>query len=217
MVLAAGRGERMRPLTDERPKPLLEVGGATLIEHQVRRLADAGVERVVVNLAWLGHMIRDHLGDGSRLGVEVRYSEEPEGALESAGGIREALDLIADERFLVVNGDVWCDVDLGRLSVSGGDLATLIMVPNPPHNADGDFALEAGRLRQEGPERFTFSGLGAYHRAMFRDLEPGRRPLAPLLRDAMAADRVAGVLHRGAWTDVGTPQRLEALRSRLEG
>lgn len=217
MVLAAGRGERMRPLTDRRPKPLLEVGGRSLIDRQLDALAAIGVQRVVINLAWLGDMIRDALGDGSARGMEIRYCQEPEGALESAGGIIEALPLLDADEFWVVNGDVFTDAPLDRLTVTGDDLAALYLVDNPDHNPGGDFHLDGNRVRDRGEPRLTFAGLGLYRRALFEGLEPGRRPLAPLLREAMEESRVAGLHHRGRWQDVGTPERLSALDRALGG
>lgn len=215
IVLAAGRGERMRPLSDERPKPLLEVAGRSLIEHQILRLAAAGIRRVVVNLAWKGEMIRAALGDGAALGVAIDYSEEPEGALDSGGGIVQAMQRFDDARFIVANGDVYTDLDFRRLVLGDEDLARLVLVPNPAHHTAGDFALADGRVSDAEGERLTFSGIGVYRRELFRDRRPGRFPLAPILYQAAASGRVAGIRHDGLWWDVGTPQRLEALQRRL--
>ena len=217
MILAAGRGERMRPLTDTCPKPLLAAGGAPLIVHHLRRLASAGITDVVINHAHLGHMIEAALGDGSAWGVRIAYSPEAT-ALETAGGIRTALPLLGDAPFLVINGDVFCDADLpplieaaGTLSADG-DLAHLVLVDNPAHHPAGDFHLAADRARSEGEPRLTFSGIGAYHPALFAALAPGERaPLGPLLRAAMAADRVGARHHTGQWMDIGTPERLTEL------
>lgn len=214
MILAAGRGERMRPLTDRTPKPLLRVGGHPLIEHHLRRLASAGYRDVVVNLAWLGGQIREALDNGSRFGLRIRYSEEPPGALETAGGIRHALPLLGDGPFLVVNGDIWCDHPLSPHD-PGEALAHLVLVDNPDQHPQGDFALRDGRVDDTGEARLTFSGIGYYRPELFAGLADGPQPLAPLLRRAMAQGLVSGEHHRGKWFDVGTPQRLSALDARL--
>lgn len=222
MILAAGRGERMRPLTDTCPKPLLRAGGKPLIVWHIEHLRKAGVETIVINHAHLGEQIEAALGDGGRHGVKIRYSPEQE-ALETAGGIRNALPLLGDEPFLVINGDVFCEVDLGRLCAAAstldaaGDLAHLLLVANPSHNPDGDFALDGLRVRSQGATRFTFSGIGAYHPALFATLPGGEKArLAPLLRRAMDEDRVSGVFHPGYWIDVGTPERLAELDHHLD-
>lgn len=221
MILAAGRGERMRPLTDHRPKPLLEAGGKPLIVWHIERLRDAGFRELVINHAHLGHLLEAELGDGSAFGVRIRWSAEAV-ALETAGGIRQALPLLGEAPFIVVNGDVFCDADLGALRAAadtlaaGEDLAHLLLVPNPDHHPVGDFVLEHGRVGAEGGPRLTFAGLGAYRPALFAGLAAGQRAaLGPLLRAAMAAGRVAGARHDGCWIDVGTPQRLAALDARL--
>ena len=220
MILAAGRGERMRPLTDHCPKPLLEAGGKPLIVWHIERLRSAGFSELVINHAHLGWMIEEALGDGSRFGVSIRYSAEPE-ALETAGGIRQALPLLGEAPFLVINGDIFCDADLGALrgaldGPAAGDLAHLLLVDNPEHNPQGDFALAEGRLAAHGADKRTFSGIGVYAPALFDSLAAGRAAkLAPLLREAMAAKRVSGALHHGQWLDIGTPQRLTALDTAL--
>jgi MurNAc alpha-1-phosphate uridylyltransferase len=214
MLLAAGRGERLRPLTDHTPKPLLEVGGRPLIEWQIARLAAAGVRDFVVNLAHLGDRIAAHLGDGRRLGVDIEYSAEPPGALDTGGGIRHALPLLGDAPFIVANADVWIEFDFARLPPLGGDLAHLVLVPNPAHNPRGDFVLEGARLRNEGEPRHTFAGIALYSPALFAALAEARFPLAPLLRQAAEDDRVSGQLHAGIWIDVGTPGRLAAAQRR---
>lgn len=214
MILAAGRGERMRPLTDHTPKPLLSVGGRPLIEHHLSRLADAGYREVIVNLAWLGDRIREALGDGSRFGLRIHYSSEPAGALETAGGIRHALPLLGDEPFLVVNGDIWCDHPLTPYD-PGAALAHLILVDNPPHHPQGDFALRGGRVDIAGSPHLTFSGIGYYRPELFATLQDGPQPLAPLLRQAIARDQVSGERYPGTWIDVGTPERLHDLDARL--
>ena len=214
MILAAGRGERMRPLTDTCPKPLLAAGGKPLIAWHIERLAAAGIVELVINHAHLGQMIEDTLGDGSAFGVHIRYS--PEGsALETAGGIARALPLLGDAPFLVVNGDVFCDADFAGLRRAAEELnpvrcAHLLLVANPEHNPGGDFGLTPDGLVHEGEgERLTFSGLGAYHPALFAGLSPDApAKLAPLLRAAMARNRVSGARLLGRWVDVGTPQRL---------
>jgi MurNAc alpha-1-phosphate uridylyltransferase len=217
MILAAGRGERMRPLTDETPKPLLEVAGRPLIDHQLGRLAKAGVRDVVVNLGWMGERIMTWLGDGSRYGVQVHYSDEGWPALETGGGIQFALPLLGPDPFLVVNSDVWCDFPLDRLALEEGDLATLVLVDNPSHKDQGDFRLIGGRVREDYIDLLTFAGIGLYHPGLFDDCRPGAAfPLAPLLREAIADDRVGGVHHQGEWLDIGTPERLEELQQRLE-
>ncbi|MBL8383796.1 MAG: nucleotidyltransferase family protein [Burkholderiales bacterium] len=221
MILAAGRGERMRPLTDHTPKPLLPAGGKPLIVWHLERLRAAGVREVVINHAWLGAQIEAALGDGARLGLTIAYSREAE-ALETAGGIARALPLLGAQPFLVVNGDVYCEFDLRRAHAAAARVdaaplvAWLVMVPNPPQHPRGDFVLESGRVRDRGEPRFTFSGIGVYHPALFASIAPGARaPLAPLLRAAMAGDGVAGELWQGTWTDVGTPQRLAELDAAL--
>ncbi|MFN2382423.1 MAG: N-acetylmuramate alpha-1-phosphate uridylyltransferase MurU [Guyparkeria sp.] len=220
MILAAGRGERLRPLTDHTPKPLIEVGGKPLIEHHLERLAAAGIEHVVINLAHLGEPIRAHLGDGSRWGLAIEYSvegERAEDALETAGGIRQALDRLG-ARFLLVNGDVLADidyVDLLRRDLSGDSLAHLLLVDNPPHNPSGDFVLDDGRLGTQPDDRLTYAGIGLFRREMFADLPTGRRALGPVLREAIEAGRVSGEHHRGEWLDVGTKERLAEARRRM--
>lgn len=224
MVLAAGRGERMRPLTDLTPKPLLPVGGKPLIVWHLERLARAGLREVVINHAHLGAQIEAALGDGARWGLAIVYSPEPEGALETAGGIANALPLLGrDEPFLVINGDIWCDWDVSRAAnaLNPGDLAHLVLVPNPPHHPQGDFSL-CGRdvgadaaIGGGAPSR-TFSGIGVYRPQIFAGIRRGQpAKLAPLLRAAMAERRVFGELHAGRWVDVGTPQRLAELDAEL--
>jgi MurNAc alpha-1-phosphate uridylyltransferase len=217
MILAAGRGERMRPLTLDRPKPLLEAGGAPLIVHHLRALRAAGFEDVVVNLSWLGEQIRAGLGDGSRHGVRLHYSDEGPEPLETGGGIFRALPLLGAGPFLVLNGDVWTDFDwsLLRDKLAPRDLAHLVLVPNPLHNQQGDFVLEDGRIVETPGERFTFSGVGVYRAELFEGCSDGIFKLAPVLRAAARAGSVSGELHRGAWLDIGTPERLAQLDERL--
>jgi MurNAc alpha-1-phosphate uridylyltransferase len=217
MILAAGRGERMRPLTDEMPKSLLRAGGKALIVWTIERLARAGMRDLVINHAHKGEMIEAALGDGAALSVRIRYSPEAT-ALETAGGIANALALLGDEPFIAVAADVYSDYDfscLCRLPERGLALAHLVLVPNPEHNAGGDFGLEGSRVLNE-PRRFTFSGIGLYRPELFAGLRRGSSAkLAPLLRRAIEEDRVNGELHSGEWRDIGTPERLAALERDL--
>jgi len=217
MVLAAGRGERMRPLTDSVPKPLLAVGGRPLIAWHLAALARAGVREVVVNLSWLGEQIRAALGDGAAFGLSIRYSEEGPVPLETGGGIFRALPLLGPGPFLVVNGDTFTDFDLTRLRPDAAALAQLVLVPNPPQHPQGDFALAGAAVVLEGTPRYTYSGIGLYHPELFAGCEAGRFPLLPLLERAIAAGRLRGEVHHGQWHDVGTPERLAALDARLRG
>ena len=214
MILAAGRGERMRPLTDTTPKPLLTVCGKPLIAHHIEALAHAGIHELVINHAWLGEQIETTLGDGSQYGVRIAYSPEYPEALETGGGIFQALPLLGDQPFLVVNGDVMCDVDYRALPAEPKGLAHLVLVPNPEHHPQGDFALQNDLIRSEGQSKFTFSGIGVYRPQLFKDCRAGKFPLAPLLRRAMAENQVTGELHAGFWMDIGTPQRLNELNQR---
>ncbi len=220
MILAAGRGERMRPLTDRVPKPLLEVGGKALIVHLIERLATAGYRQLIVNHSHLGERIVEHLGDGSRYGVAIAYSHEKGEGLETGGGIFHALHLIGDNPFVVVNGDIWTDYPFERLPAHLTSLAHLVMVDNPPHHPGGDFAIEPGTvglLHADGSSRLTFSGIGVYRRELFQSCAPGKFPLAPLLRAAMASGKASGEHYRGDWYDIGTPERLAALDRRVGG
>jgi N-acetyl-alpha-D-muramate 1-phosphate uridylyltransferase len=217
MILAAGRGERMRPLTDAVPKPLLAVGGKSLIAWHIERLVRAGLCEMVINHAWLGEQIEAALGDGSTFGAAIRYSREPT-ALETAGGIARALPLLGDAPFLVVNGDIFTDFDFSTLAclALGEALAHLVLIDNPAHHAQGDFALGGSRVSADGTPRLTYSGIGVYAPALFGRIAPGARaPLAPLLREAMREGRVTGTHYRGQWTDVGTPERLAQLDAGL--
>jgi len=216
MILAAGRGERMRPLTDTVPKPLLMAGGKPLIVHTLLQLAAAGYQDLVINHAHLGDQMGAQLGDGSAYGVRITWSPEPEGALETGGGIFQALPQLG-ERFLVVNADIWTDFPFARLQQISESLAHLVLVDNPAHHADGDFALEGDRVVAGGEPRLTFSGIGVYHRDLFHGCTAGRFPLAPLLRAAMDVRRVSGEHYQGRWFDIGTPERLLELDRRLSG
>lgn len=211
MILAAGRGERMRPLTDHTPKPLLKVGGKPLIVWHIERLAHAGFTELVINHAHLGQQIEQALGDGRQWGVRICYSPEAH-ALETAGGIANALPLLGEAPFLVVNGDVYTDIDYGQLHLPTGMLAHLVLVDNPPQHPVGDFYLHQGLVQAEGVPMLTFSGVGVYHPALFNPVQPGAAAkLAPLLRTAMQQVQVSGVKHNGLWHDIGTPQRLQQL------
>jgi len=219
MILAAGRGVRMRPLTDTTPKSLLAAGGKPLIVWQLEKLARAGFSEVVINHAHLGHLIEAALGDGSRFGVSIRYSPERE-ALETAGGIAFALPLLGAEPFLVINADIYCDCDVSKLArlQLGDKLAHLVLVDNPVQHPRGDFALEARRVRETGKRLLTFSGIGVYAPRLFGGIPPGAKvALAPILRKAMAAERVSGEHYRGRWHDIGTAERLRALDKELRG
>ena len=219
MILAAGHGKRMRPLTDHTPKPLLNVGGKPLIQWHIENLKQAGFEDIVINIAWLGEQIPAALGDGSNYSVSLHYSDEQsEGALETAGGIIKALPLLGDEPFLVVNGDVWCNINYSNVNpLKNDDLAHLILVKNPSHNSSGDFSInqDNNRVRDAGENASTFSGIGYYDPGLFKTLAYGKRPLAPILREAMQAGRVSGELYDGDWRDIGTPERLQQLNQEL--
>jgi MurNAc alpha-1-phosphate uridylyltransferase len=231
MILAAGRGERMRPLTDVLPKPLLRAGGKTLIEYHLENLARAGFEEVVINHAHLGHLIEAALGNGERYGISIRYSHEP-AALETAGGIAQALPVITDRPgggaegrpFLTVNADIYCEMDFSALvpvlermdAKPDEDLAHLVLVDNPGHHPKGDFVLKDSRVALSGENMFTFSGIGIYQPELFRDIPSGSvTKLAPLLGKAIAGGKVGGEHYSGTWTDVGTPERLRQIDLQL--
>jgi len=215
LVLAAGRGERMRPLTDTTPKPLLRVGGRPLIVWHLEKLAAGGVREVAINTSWLGQALRAALGDGAAYGISIRWFDEGPVPLETAGGIRNALALFGGEPFAVVNGDVWTDLPLPPPAPAPDRLAHLVLVPNPPQHPRGDFGIECGELRLTGPVRYTFSGIATYRPALFEGLVPGRRPLQPILARAAAAGLATAELHGGRWADVGTPERLAQLDASL--
>ncbi|MGY4533589.1 MurNAc alpha-1-phosphate uridylyltransferase [Pseudomonas sp. TE3786] len=209
MILAAGKGERMRPLTLHTPKPLIPVAGVPLIEYHLRALAAAGFTEVVINQAWLGEQIEAHLGDGAQFALRIVYSPEGE-PLETGGGIFRALPLLGSEPFLVVNGDVWTDYDFHAIPKQLKGLAHLVMIDNPSHHPAGDFILREGLLSdgQPGVATLTYSGIAVLAPALFEGCQPGAFKLAPLLRDAMAAGQVSGEYHPGHWVDVGTHERL---------
>jgi len=220
-ILAAGRGERMRPLTDHTPKPLLPVGGKPLIAWHLERLAAAGFSEIVINHAHLGERIEAALGSGSQWGLHIQYSPEPPGALETAGGIANALPLLGNEAFLVVNGDIYCDIDFGRfsgLTVAGRQsTAHLVMVANPAHHAGGDFSLDGERIAvARGEETLTYAGIAVFSPPFFADVPRGSvMKLYPLLAAAIAAGTLTGERFTGRWVDVGTPQRLAELDAEL--
>ena len=217
MILAAGRGERMRPLSDVTPKPLLRAGGKPLIVWALEHLRDGGLGEIIVNHAHLGAQIEAALGDGARFGVSIRYSAEAE-ALETAGGIVQALAMLGDKAFVAAAGDIYSDYDFASLRshLLRGKLAHLVLVPNPPHNPAGDFALDGTLLRNGGSSRYTFSGIGLYHPQLFAGVAPGsRHKLAPLLRKAADAGKATGELYTGTWFDIGTPERLASIDREL--
>lgn len=215
MILAAGRGERMRPLTDHAPKPLLLVGGKPLIVWHIERLAKAGFKEILINHAHLGSQIESMLKDGSDWGVNIQYSPEAS-ALETAGGIANALPLLGRDPFLVVNGDVFTEIDFAHIALNPQYLAHLVMVDNPPQHPQGDFALIGDRLMVDGVSKLTFSGVGVYHPDLFVTVKPGEAAkLAPLLKEAMNKGLVTGQYYQGLWHDIGTPERLDALDKQL--
>ena len=219
MILAAGRGERLRPLTDCLPKPMVPVLGKPLIVYHIEKLAAIGIVDIVINHAWLGHKLVEALGDGSTFGVRIRYSAE-ESALETGGGIKRALPLLcedgSDEPFLVINGDVFIDALPPITQLAADRLAHLWLVPNPEQHPNGDFALNGHQVQEHGDVKYTFSGMGIYHPALFHDTPQGVFALGPLLRSQMAQGRVSGALFNGFWCDVGTIARLQALELRLQ-
>lgn len=217
MILAAGRGERMRPLTDRHPKPLLKVDGRALIEWHIEALKDAGIKDILINTSWLGDQIPEYLGDGAYWGVNLTFSHEPD-ALETAGGIRKALSFFNDEPFIVVNGDVWSEYNYKGLLKQPRKLAHIVLVPNPEHNTGGDFHLrDDGLVIAEGDNKYTFSGIGVYQPEVFAELsEDDSYPLAPILRELMVEAEVTGELYQGRWHDIGTPERLESLNQSFQ-
>ena len=213
MILAAGRGERMRPLTDKQPKPLLKVKGKPLIQYHIEALARADITQIVINHAWLGFQIEEALGDGANLGVHIVYSAEGDNVLETGGGIFKALPLLGEDPFIVVNGDVWTDFQYDSLPKTLVGLAHLVLVPNPPHNPNGDFAFNDYRVSNLGDPKLTFSGIGVYSPTLFAQCTGGRFSLVPILTAAMAHNKVSGQLYDGLWMDIGTPERLIAINN----
>lgn len=217
MILAAGLGTRMRPLTNHLPKPLLSVGGKPLIVWHLERLKRNGFQNIVINIAWLGHKIPELLGSGEQFGLSISYSDEQnESLLETGGGIIKALPLLGDEPFLVVSGDIWCDYEFTSTSpLVGDDLGHVILVDNPIHHPAGDFLLEAGRVHSAGDPQLTYGGIAYFHPDMFRQRQYGKQALAPIMREAMQDKLISGEHHRGEWQDIGTPERLAKLDSAL--
>lgn len=217
MILAAGRGERMRPLTDHTPKPLLTVNDKPLIEYHLEKFESTQIANVVINHAWLGHLIPQTLGRGQRWNLTLNYSDEDDCALETAGGIKKALSIIKGDYFIVVNGDIWTDFDFSLLptSLTEGVLAHLILVDNPPQHPQGDFALHNHWLKNDGEEKFTFSGIAVYHRHFFEALDGAKVALGPVIREHIKRGQVTGEVYRGQWFDIGTPERLESLDKML--
>jgi N-acetyl-alpha-D-muramate 1-phosphate uridylyltransferase len=215
MLLAAGRGERLRPITDTLAKPLVEIAGRPLIGYHLAALARAGIREVVINVSWLGEQLRAALGNGAAYRVSITWSDEGPVAYETGGGIFKVLPLLGPEAFLVVNADIWTDIDFGALRIEADAWAHLVLVPNPVHHPRGDFGLERDRVIAADTDRLTYSGVGLYRPEFFAGCEPGRFPLLPLLNRAIAAGRVRGQLHRGQWSDIGTPERLAELAQAL--
>lgn len=216
MILAAGRGERMRPLTDTMPKPLLPAGGKALLQYHIESLVAAGMTQIVINLAWKGEQIRQALGDGSRFGAAIVYSDEGDAALETGGGIFKALSLLTPDPFVVISGDVWTDYPVARAAevLRGNDVAHFVLVPNPEFHARGDFGLRDGRLTDEG-NRFTYANIGVFRSEFFGGCKPGKFALAPLMYDWIRKNRVSGELYAGRWRNVGTPAQLTELDAEL--
>jgi len=215
MILAAGRGERLRPITDDRPKPLIEVGGQSLLERHLENLRAAGIATVVINLGWLGDRIVERVGTGTQFDLEVIYSQEGDNILETGGGIHKALPVLGDEPFLVVNGDIYTDMPVPDVSLDSDALGHLIMVPTPDYRDSGDFNLEAGLVRNGADAAYTFSGVAFYRPEFFDGCEAGRFSIAPMLREAADRGQLSGSLYEGLWADAGTPQRLAELRGSI--
>ena len=215
MILCAGRGERMRPLTDYTPKPLLKVKEKPRIVWHIEKLASLGFNEIIINIAHLGYKIPETLGNGSKWGVKLLYSDEQKnGGLESAGGIIKALPLLGDETFLVVNGDIFCDYNFDKNFDLGNSLAHLILVKNPEHNPNGDFGLINNTVYNNAEKKLTFSGIGYYSIKLFRGLKCEKRALAPLLRQEVKNKKISGSLYQGVWYDIGTPQRLDEVNKK---
>ena len=218
IILAAGRGERLRPLTDHTPKPLLKAGHYRLIEYTIQSLVKAGFNDIVINYAHLGEQFPTLLGNGQRYGANIVYSPEQEGGLETAGGIINALPLLGDAPFIVVNGDIWTDYPFDQLTpatLTARMLCHLVLVNNPHHNTQGDFALSSGLIQQSGDDKYTYSGIGIYHPDLFSDLTVQRMPLKPLLLQAVYQQQACGEIYQGEWSDIGTVERLQELARKL--
>ncbi|MDJ0750187.1 MAG: nucleotidyltransferase family protein [Woeseiaceae bacterium] len=212
MMLAAGRGERLRPLTDEIPKSLVEVNGESLLERHLARVHAAGIRTVVINLGWLGDRIVERVGSGERYGLDVIYSQEGENILETGGGIVKALPMLGKDPFLVVNADIYTDMPVPDIELADDRLGHLVLVPSPEYRDGGDFDIEDGLIRNGETQRLTFSGIAVYRPAFFDGCEPGRFPLAPMLRKAADNGQLSGSVYEGLWADVGTPERLKAIQ-----
>ena len=208
MLLAAGLGERLRPITDTTPKALVKVANKPIIEYHLENLANAGYKEVVINLSYLGHLIEQHLGDGSAYGLSIEYSREGEKPLETAGGIIKALPLLGDKPFLVINADIWCNHSLSFASLSNDKLAHLVLVNNPLHHPKGDFAYEFGKVYNSGKNFLTFSGIGIYHPKLFKNFNTEKRALAPILRESIDQQLVSAEYFTDKWFDIGTQERL---------
>ena len=217
MILAAGRGERLRPLTDRLPKPLVEIAGKPLIEHHIARLAAAGFQDIVINQGHLGEALRERVGEGDRWGIRIHWSDERPEPLETGGGIFKALPLLGTAPFLVINSDIWTDYPVARLRSVKCSLAHLVLVPNPDHNPRGDFSLQGARVFNQGEPAYTFSGIGVYHPVLFSQCSAGKFSVVPLLRGAIDRHVITGELFQGAWGDTGTAERLESIRSIAAG
>ena len=218
IILSAGRGERLRPLTDHTPKPLLKAGKLRLIEYTILSLVKAGFTDIVINYAHLGDQFPALLGDGKQYGATIRYSPEQQGGLETAGGIINALPLLGNEPFLVVNGDIWTDYPFGNLTattLAKNMLCHLVLVSNPEHHPQGDFALSSAMVSQEGKDKYTYSGIGIYHPELFADFDVQRLPLKPLLLQAIQQHQASGELYQGQWSDIGSVERLQELTNKL--
>jgi MurNAc alpha-1-phosphate uridylyltransferase len=215
IILAAGRGERMRPLTDATPKPLLEVNGKPLIQYHIENLVHAGIHEIVINHGLLGLQIEEYLGDGGRFAASLCYSAEGDTPLETGGGIYRALPLLGDNPFLVLNADIWTDYPFGELPSQPAGLCHLVLVENPEHNPGGDFAINNGYVANSGNPKYTFSGIGLYRKELFQDCSGGVFPLTPLIRRAADQQQVTGEIYTGTWQDIGTPERLYKLRNQV--
>ena len=211
MILAAGCGERMRPLTDELPKPLLKIDAKPILQYHLEALAQAGIKQIVINHSWMGGLIEEYFGNGNEYGVEVAYSPEGESRLETGGGIKNALPLLGDDPFIVVNADVWTDYNFMQLPNAPEGLAHIVLVENPAHHPQGDFCLQAGLVMDNACERLTYSGIGVFSPELFSNCKETVFPLAPLLRAAIARQQIRGEHYTGAWMDIGTPERLQFL------